>query len=157
MGKFDHIPELTGADTYLAWVTQIQLTLTNDDLWCHVNDVVDPKDLLGSASYLPVPADATAPTVDETAAMRAWLIDDSKAKTIILRRLTPGVGLLIPRTTNVTARAAWKILQDHFHRSDVSSQYVLRRQIKALRIVLCGPGLGLWPRAGPGLEWAWAL
>ncbi|OAX39520.1 hypothetical protein K503DRAFT_665121, partial [Rhizopogon vinicolor AM-OR11-026] len=70
----------------------------------------------------------------ETAAMRAWLIDDSKAKTIILCRLTPGVGLLVPRATNVTARAAWKVLQDHFHRSDVSSQYVLRRQIQALRM-----------------------
>ncbi|OAX32085.1 hypothetical protein K503DRAFT_677394, partial [Rhizopogon vinicolor AM-OR11-026] len=70
----------------------------------------------------------------ELAAMRAWLIDDSKAKTIILRRLTPGVSLLIPRTTNATAREAWKILRDHFHRSDVSSQYVLRRQIQGLRM-----------------------
>jgi len=61
--------------------------------------------------------------------MRAWLIDDSKAKTISLHRLTPGVHLLIMRATNVTARVAWKVLQDHFHRSDASSQYVLHRQI----------------------------
>lgn len=134
MGKFDHIPELTGADTYLAWMTQIQLVLMNDDLWCHVNDVVDPADLLGSASYLPVAVAPAAPTADELLAMRAWLIDDSKAKTIILRRLTPGVSLLIPHTTNTTARGAWQILRDHFHRSDVSSQYVLRRQIQALRM-----------------------
>jgi len=134
MGKYDHIPELTGADNYIAWETHVCLALANEDLWCHISAATDPLDLLGLASYLPVPVVASAPTVAETTAMRTWLIDDSKAKTILLRRLTPGVSLLIPRTTNVTARAIWAILRDHFHRSDISSQYVIRQQIQALRM-----------------------
>jgi hypothetical protein len=134
MGKYDHIPELTGTDNYIAWETQVQLALMNDDLWCHVTDKVDPQDILGSATYLPVPATVGAPTDDEKIAMRTWLINDSKAKTILLRRLAPGVSLLIPRTAGVTAHLAWKTLRDHFHRSDVSSQYVIRRQIQSLHM-----------------------
>jgi hypothetical protein len=45
-------------------------------------------DLLGSASYLRVVATAGAPTDAEIAAVRVWLIADSKVKTILLRRLT---------------------------------------------------------------------
>ena len=134
MGKYDHIPELTGAANYIAWETHVCLALANEDLWCHISTATDPLDLLGLASYLPVPVVASAPTVAETTAMRMWLIDSSKAKTILLCCLTPGVSLLIPRTTNVTARAIWAILRDHFHRSDISSQYVIRQQIQALRM-----------------------
>ncbi|OJA09961.1 hypothetical protein AZE42_11576, partial [Rhizopogon vesiculosus] len=111
MGKYDHIPKLTGADDYISWETQVRLALTNQDLWCHVTDKVDPTDILGSASYLPVAAAPATPTDAEKAPMCTWLIDDSKAMTILLRRLTPSVSLLIPRATgNVTARVAWKIL-----------------------------------------------
>jgi hypothetical protein len=134
MGKYDHIPELAGAENYIPWETQVQLVLTNDDLWCHVTDKVDPSDILGTASYLPVAADVAKPTDAESTAIRAWLIADSKAKTIILCKLAPAIHLLIPRTTVVTAREAWTILRNHFHRNDVSSQYVIRRRIQSLRM-----------------------
>jgi hypothetical protein len=134
MGKYDHIPELAGAENYIPWETQVQLILTNDDLWCHVNDKVDPSDILGTASHLPVAADPANPTAAESAAIHAWLIADSKAKTIILCKLAPAIHLLIPRTTVVTARESWTILRNHFHRNDVSSQYVIRRRIQSLRM-----------------------
>ncbi|KAG1803072.1 uncharacterized protein BJ212DRAFT_1217260, partial [Suillus subaureus] len=70
----------------------------------------------------------------EKAAMRTWLINDSKAKTIILCKLAPSIHLLIPRNTSVTAHEAWKILKDHFHCNDVSSQFVIWRCIQALHM-----------------------
>ncbi|KIK44429.1 hypothetical protein CY34DRAFT_37599, partial [Suillus luteus UH-Slu-Lm8-n1] len=132
MGKYDHIPELTGADNYIPWETQAQLILTNDDLWCHITENANPGDILGTALFLPVTATPATPTDAEKAAMRTWLINNSKAKTIILCKLAPSIHLLIPRNTSVTAREAWKILKDHFHRNDVSSQFVIRRHIQAL-------------------------
>jgi hypothetical protein len=94
---------------------------------------VDPTDLLGSASYLPVPAVVATPTVAETAAMRAWLIDDSKAKTIILRRLTPGVALLLPRATNTMARGPGRsfVITSFAQISAVSTFYAARSRLFA--------------------------
>ncbi|KAG0702116.1 hypothetical protein DFH29DRAFT_777035, partial [Suillus ampliporus] len=63
-----------------------------------------------------------------------WLISDSKAKTIILCKLTLSIHLLIPRNSSVTVHKAWKILKDHFHRNDISSQFVIRRHIQALHM-----------------------
>jgi len=134
MGKYDHIPELTGADNYIPWETQVQLVLTNDDLWCHVTKTVDPNDILGTASVLPVAAIPASSTDAKKTAIRTWLINDSKAKTIILCKLAPSIHLLIPRNTAITSHEAWKILRDHFHRNDVSSQFVIRRRIQALRM-----------------------
>ncbi|KAG1873255.1 hypothetical protein C8R48DRAFT_550519, partial [Suillus tomentosus] len=70
----------------------------------------------------------------ETAAICAWLINDSKVKTIILCKPAPSIHLLIPRNTAVTLCGAWKFLRDHFHCNDVSSQFVICRHIQALRM-----------------------
>jgi hypothetical protein len=62
MGKYDHIPELTSADNYIPWEMQVQLVLTNDDLWCHITEMVDPNDILGTASTLPIAVTPASPT-----------------------------------------------------------------------------------------------
>ena len=134
MGKYDHIPELTGADNYITWETQVRMALTNEDLWRHVSDSTDSKDLLGCASHLPAAADPSNPTADESKKMREWLINDSQAKTIILRRLGTCARKLIPRSSDTTARAIWQIFRSHYHRIDISTQFVLRRRIQSLRM-----------------------
>lgn len=134
MGKYNHIPELMGAENYIPWETQAQLVLTNNDLWCHVTENAGPGKILGAASVLPVAATPATPTDAEKAAIRAWLINNSKAKTIILCKLALSIHLLIPCNTSVTAHEAWKILQDHFHCNNVSSQFVICRWIQILRM-----------------------
>jgi hypothetical protein len=83
MGKFDHIPELTGLDTYFPWKHEVTYSLGMEDLWCHVTNVVDPDDILGNASYKPAFLDPLQPTAAETAALQEWLVTDLKAKAII--------------------------------------------------------------------------
>jgi hypothetical protein len=81
-----------------------------------------------------VPIDKTKPTDAETAKMREWLLKDMKAKELISRRLSSSVTSLIPRSHTVSARKAWSILQEHFNRTDMSAQYLLRQQVQALRM-----------------------
>ena len=56
MGKFDHIPELTGASVFQAWKTQIVLALGREGVYNHVSDGMDPTDFAELASHLPTPS-----------------------------------------------------------------------------------------------------
>ncbi|KIK81744.1 hypothetical protein PAXRUDRAFT_73507, partial [Paxillus rubicundulus Ve08.2h10] len=50
MGKYDHIPTLTGAENYHAWWTSMKYALGAEDLWCHVSTGTNPLDPLNFAS-----------------------------------------------------------------------------------------------------------
>ncbi|KIK36898.1 hypothetical protein CY34DRAFT_39810, partial [Suillus luteus UH-Slu-Lm8-n1] len=91
MGKYNHIPELSGSENYVGWSTKMQYALACEDLWCHVNNKSDPADLLGQPSYLPVPLDPLNVTTAEKTSMRMWLLDDMKAKDLITWRLSSSV------------------------------------------------------------------
>jgi len=65
MGKFNHIPELTGASIFPAWKTQIILALGHDGVYDHVSDGTDLTDFAELASYLPIPVSANTLTADE--------------------------------------------------------------------------------------------
>ncbi|KAG2740678.1 hypothetical protein P692DRAFT_201727783 [Suillus brevipes Sb2] len=134
MGKHDHIPELLGTENYIGWATKMQYALACEDYWCHVNTKAEPGDLLGLPLYLPSAVDVAKPTDAEVAKMREWLLKDMKAKELITRRLSSSVSSLVPRLHSITARKAWQILQEHFNRTDMSAQYLLRQQVQALRM-----------------------
>src|SRR6267154_4770640 len=134
MGKFDHILELTGPETYFAWKREVTYALGTEDLWCHVSSSIDPTDILGVASFLPVAVDPANPSADEVKAIRLWLVDDLKAKAIITRHLSVSVQQFISDSHKVTAHAAWKILGDHYGRTDISSQYIIQNSIGVLQM-----------------------
>ena len=134
MGKYDHIPELTGPDNYFHWKREVTYTLGIEDLWCHVSTSTDSRDVLGVASHLPVAAVPGCPTNDETKAIRSWLVDDLKAKAIITRRLSTSVQQFISDDHTVSARKAWTMLADHYSRTDVGSQYLVRKTLGSLQM-----------------------
>jgi hypothetical protein len=70
MEKYDHIPELLGSENYIGWSTKMQYALACKDLWCHINTVVDPADLLRTPSVKPIPVDLANITAAETTAIR---------------------------------------------------------------------------------------
>ncbi|KIK78592.1 hypothetical protein PAXRUDRAFT_772502 [Paxillus rubicundulus Ve08.2h10] len=51
MGKYNHIPTLTGVENYHAWRTDMKYALGAEDLWCHISTGTDPLDLLNFASH----------------------------------------------------------------------------------------------------------
>ncbi|KIK76697.1 hypothetical protein PAXRUDRAFT_76560, partial [Paxillus rubicundulus Ve08.2h10] len=53
MGKYDHIPMLTGTENYHAWQIDMKYALGAEDLWCHVSTGTDPLDPLDFASIKP--------------------------------------------------------------------------------------------------------
>lgn len=134
MGKLDHILELTGPDTYFTWKHEVTYTLGIEDQWCHVTDTVDPKDVLGSASYKPVLTDPLLPTAAETTAIQEWLINDLKAKAIITHCLSILVQQLISTSHKVFARDAWKTLEDHFGCTDMGPQHVIHQNLYTLHM-----------------------
>jgi len=134
MGKYDHILELLGSENYVGWSTKMQYALACEDLWCHINTVVDPADLLGTPSVKPVPIDPANITAAEMTAICEWLLNNMKAKDLITRRLSPSVGSLVSRSHTVSAHKAWQTLAEHFNRTDTSAQYQLRQQLDALRM-----------------------
>jgi hypothetical protein len=132
MGKYDHIPELLGSENYIGWSTKMQYALACEDLWCHVNTTVDPADLLGTPSFIPVPADPANITTTECTTMCEWLLTDMKAKDLITRRLSSSVGSLVSRSHTISAQKAWQTLAEHFNRTDTSAQYQLRQRLDTL-------------------------
>ena len=52
MGRFDHIPELTGASIFQAWKTQIVLALGHKGVYNHVSDGMDLSRPFLCQSYL---------------------------------------------------------------------------------------------------------
>jgi hypothetical protein len=132
MGKYDHIPELLGSENYVGWSTKMQYALVCEDLWCHINTVVDPADLLGTPSVKPVPVDLANIMAAETTAIREWLLNNMKAKDLITHRLSPSVRSLVSHSHTISARKVWQMLAEHFNQTDTSAQYQLRQRLDTL-------------------------
>ncbi|KAG2030849.1 hypothetical protein BDR03DRAFT_986822 [Suillus americanus] len=110
MGKYDHIPELLGSENYIGWSTKMQYALACKDLWCHINTILDPADLLGTPSMLPVPADPNNVTAAERTSMHEWPLNDMKAKDLVTRHLSPSDSA---DATNYVGQHA--VLREHLH------------------------------------------
>ncbi|KIK76459.1 hypothetical protein PAXRUDRAFT_71869, partial [Paxillus rubicundulus Ve08.2h10] len=134
MGKYDHIPMLTGTENYHAWRTDMKYTLGAEDLWCHVSTGTDPSDPLDFASIKPLPTVVTQPTEAETSAIRKWLVDDVKTKGFIHRFLSPPIRQIVPNDQTTTARTIWDIIGRHYGRKDLSTQFIICKQLAALRM-----------------------
>ncbi|KAF8836927.1 hypothetical protein BDN67DRAFT_910177, partial [Paxillus ammoniavirescens] len=116
IGKYDHIPTLTGAENY------------------HACTGTDPLDLLDFASIKPLPAIITQPTEVETLAIRKWLVDDIKMKGFIHCFLSTLIHQIGPNDQATTAHAIWDIIGQHYGRKDLITQFVIHKQLAALRI-----------------------
>ena len=134
MGKFDHIPELTGASVFQAWKTQIVLTLGHEGVYNHISDRMDPTDFAKLASHLPTPTDPDALTSDERKLIQDWLKDDVIAKDIICHRLSPAILQLVPQEQSSTAHNAWQLLHSHLNHIDLGSQYLVWEKILGLQM-----------------------
>ncbi|KIK92934.1 hypothetical protein PAXRUDRAFT_146187 [Paxillus rubicundulus Ve08.2h10] len=134
MGKYDHIPMLTGLENYHAWRTDMKYALGAEDLWCHVSTGTDPSDPLDFASIKPLPTVIVQPTEAETLAIRKWLVDDIKTKGFIHCFLSTPIRQIVPNDQATTVRAIWDIIGRHYRRKDLSTQFVIRKQLAALRM-----------------------
>jgi hypothetical protein len=124
MGKYDHITELSGAETYLSWRRTIMLALASEGLWNHCSEGTNPNDYEEFASVMPSPVSAGAPTTAERAAILEWIKEDAQTKAIIGRRLSPVIQNMLGE--RATARHQWQTLHRCFAWLDVTSQFKLR-------------------------------
>ncbi|KIK74966.1 hypothetical protein PAXRUDRAFT_174232, partial [Paxillus rubicundulus Ve08.2h10] len=112
----------------------VKYALVAEDLWCHISTETDPSNPLNFASFKPVLADPTNPTEAETMAICKWLVDDMKAKGFIHRFLSIPIHQLIPENQVMMARAIWELIGCHYGQKDLSTQFILCKQLAALRI-----------------------
>ncbi|KAG0701978.1 hypothetical protein DFH29DRAFT_805640 [Suillus ampliporus] len=127
MGKFDHINELLGVDSYPSWRRAVRLALAGEGLWNHCSSGTDPIDIAKYASAMPAPATAGQPTVDELKLMKEWIKEDTQAKAIISRKLSPVVQNMLDE--QLTACGQWDMLLKRFAHLNVTLQFELHSQL----------------------------
>lgn len=132
MGKFNHIPELTGSDNFPSWRRAVELALAGEGLWNHCSSGTDPLDMAEYASKMPIPVAPATPTTAETVSMKEWIKEDAQTKAIIGRRMSPVVQNMLGE--RLTARQQWEVLLKRFARLDVTSQYELRSNLFSERL-----------------------
>ncbi|KIK78272.1 hypothetical protein PAXRUDRAFT_164426 [Paxillus rubicundulus Ve08.2h10] len=132
MGKYDHIPMLTGMENYHAWQTNMKYALGTEDLWCHVSMGIDPSDRLDFASIKPLPAVITQPTEAETLAIRKRLVDNVKTKCFIHCFLSTPIHQIVHNDQATTVHVIWEIIGQHYGCKDSSTQFVIHKQLAAL-------------------------
>ena len=130
--KLDHIEPLVGASNYAIWKRGISQVLQGEGYWGHVEG--SPNKL----APFPCSHEPSPPTEDSTTEIittyQDWWQKDSKARTIIERRISPVSLNLLPQGLGVTARTIWKRLNTLYGRVDVMSQFDLRDRLSRARL-----------------------
>jgi len=134
MGKYDHIPELTGASNFHNWKSHVILALGCEGVYNHVSGGADPLDFAKFASTRPEPADPSTPTAGEHQLVYEWLKNDSVAKDLLCCHLSPVVRILIPQDHSSTAQDAWHLLHSHFDHVDLGLQHLVQEKIFNLQM-----------------------
>ena len=125
--KLDHIELLTGPSNYDAWRCGISQVLQGKGYWGHTEG---DANIFSAFPIDPAPAVPTAAsTPEELTAYCEWWKNDSKARTIIERRITPVILALLPQGVKVTARSVWETLKGLYSRRDMMSQFELRDRL----------------------------
>jgi hypothetical protein len=125
--KLDHIELLAGPSNYDAWRRGISQVLQGEGYWGHAEG---DASIFSAFPIEPAPAVPTAAsTAEELTTYREWWKTDSKARTIIERRITPVILALLPQGVEVTARSVWETLKGLYSRRDVMSQFELRDRL----------------------------
>ena len=130
--KLDHIELLVGASNYPIWKRGISQVLQGEGYWGHVEGSSNPFAPFPSS---PEPSPPTEKSSTEViTAYQEWWQKDSKARTIIERRISPVSLNLLPQGLGVTARTIWKRLNTLYGRVDIMSQFDLRDRLSRARL-----------------------
>ena len=127
--KLEHIPLLEGTANALEWFRVMTQTLKAEGVWGHVEGVEDDLAAVWQASH-PPPLTALS-TNAQRLASSTWWIKDSRALSIIDRRLNPVTQSLMPVGDDVTSRMVWNKLKSMYSRVDVHAQFDLRDRLAA--------------------------
>src|SRR5260221_4888995 len=125
--KLDHIELLTGLSNYNAWRHGISQVLQGEGYWGHTKG---DANTFSAFPIEPAPAVPTAAsTPEELTSYHEWWKTDSKARTIIERRITPVILSLLPQGVEVTAQTVWETLKGLYSQRDVMLQFKLRDRL----------------------------
>ncbi|KDR77126.1 hypothetical protein GALMADRAFT_225258 [Galerina marginata CBS 339.88] len=131
--KLDHVVLLVGSDNFELWKRGIRQVLQGLGFWGHVGGNVNQ---FSPFPITPQPATCNLQsTATELSAFRQWWKDDSQARTIVERRISPIILNLLPQGDTVTAREVWMTLQATYGRVDVMAQFALRDRVNSLKLV----------------------
>ena len=130
--KLDHIELLVGVSNYAIWKRGIPQVLQGEGYWGHVEG--SPSKLAPfPCSYEPSPPTEDSSTEIITA-YQEWWQKDSKARTIIERRISPVSLNLLPQGLGITARTIWQRLNTLYGWVDVMSQFDLHNRLSRARL-----------------------
>jgi hypothetical protein len=115
------------SSNFESWKRGISQVLQGEGYWGHVEGDANPYAAFPIEAQPAVPSAISTPA--EITEYRDWWKDDSKARTIVERRITPVALALLPQGVTVTARSVWETLKALYSRRDVMSQFELRDRL----------------------------
>ncbi|KAF8955541.1 hypothetical protein BDZ97DRAFT_1764700 [Flammula alnicola] len=127
--KLEHIPLLEGTANALEWFRSMTQTLKAEGVWGHVEGVENDLTSVWPASHPPTLTAQSTNAQRQTAS--SWWIKDSRALSIIDRRLNAVTQSLMPAGDDVTSRMLWTKLKSMYSRVDVHAQFDLRDRLAA--------------------------
>jgi hypothetical protein len=123
---------LEGQSNYQTWERVMKLTLLGEDLWKYVSSEKDKKNRLKLGIY--APELSTKPTSEEIEALDKFNSASVSAAAVILRKLSPTVLMLVPRSIEQDPRAVWAHICTQYNYTDINAQFAILNHLERARL-----------------------
>ncbi|CAA7267429.1 unnamed protein product [Cyclocybe aegerita] len=130
--KLDHIELLTSASNYETWKHGISQVLQGKGFWGHIEG--DTRIYALFLQSLEPPTCDMSSTPAQITAYQEWWQKDSKAQTIVERRITPLILNLLPQGVSVMACTIWASIAVLYVHTDVLTQFKLRDKLSTMKL-----------------------
>ncbi|PPQ85634.1 hypothetical protein CVT25_012756 [Psilocybe cyanescens] len=130
--KLKHVPLLENAASYPGWKRHISQVLKDEGYWGHIKGTVNLWDLY------PISPEPKAPTAVSNSEYvvsfhKCWQ-EDSKARGIMLRRVSQLVFDNLQVADGVSARTLWQRISSKYVRIDINAQFEIKERLSTLKL-----------------------
>lgn len=130
--KLDHVPILENVSSYPEWRRHISQVLQDEGYWGHVEGNENPLSVFPRSNPPATLTDDSSPATKT--AFHTWWQEDSRARGLILRRISGITYDNLKVEVGVTARSIWDSIKAKYARVDVMAQYELKEKLATLKL-----------------------
>jgi hypothetical protein len=132
--RMDHVPTLEGTRNYHEWAKLMKMTLIGDGLWTFVTSNTDSSKEEEVGTWKPDPKDSSLDAASLETARREFTSGNSRANTVIRRKLTTLTLMGIPDDLEYKARETWEHLRTKYDLVDADARFSIRAHMNTIRL-----------------------
>jgi hypothetical protein len=130
--KLEHVALLEDAKSFPEWKRAMVQVLRAKGYWGHVEGTENKFDWFPASHS---PETPTAESKDEVVkAYQEWWLKDSRAQSLLLRRIAPVTYSHLTLSEGVTVRKIWPQIHKMYSRIDIMAQFDLKEKIQNLKL-----------------------